>query len=289
MMGAATLDGQSLYATYGALLAEDTIGALLRYPTRETVRQTAFAEVHGIQADLRHFRVQRRRVTLSFMLLADGEGGLKARREALASELKQGGWHTLDAGLGISHRLRFVAMPSFLIHRPVAEGLTGASLTVTMEEEAFPAQADALPVPPAFGVPRGIASIDGVDFAQFGASLDADFAGATCAAPEVKDPFDDGRMCYVTGAPTRNKAADWVLYVDLVAPDCSTFVSNWAALYAAFAKPDLHRLQLREQGERILMPAPDVFYRDCTACTATVGTNGFGLKMQIKVTAPVVY
>ena len=287
MMGAATLDGQSLYATYGALLAEDAIGALLRYPTRETVRQTAFAEVHGIQADLRHFRVQRRRVTLSFMLLADGEDGLKARREALASALKQGGWHTLDAGLGISHRLRFVAMPSFLIHRPGMEGLTGASLTVTMEEEAFPAQADALPVPPAFGVPRGIAAIDGVDFAQFGASLDADFAGATCAAPEVKDPFDDGRKLYVDHP--RNKAAEWVLYVDLVAHDRATFVNNWAALYAAFAKPDLRSLSLREQGESILMPAPSIFYRDCTACTATVGTNGFGLKMQIKVTAPVVY
>lgn len=287
MMGTATLDGQSLYATYGALLAGDAIGALLRYPTRETVRQTAFAEVHGIQADLRHFRVQRRRVTLSFMLLADGEDGLKARREALASALKQGGWHTLDAGLGISHRLRFVAMPSFLIHRPGMEGLTGASLTVTMEEEAFPAQADALPVPPAFGVPRGIAAIDGVDLAQFGASLDADFAGATCAAPEVKEPFDDGRKLYVD-RPS-NKAADWVLYIDLVAHDRATFVNNWAALYAAFAKPDLRRLSLREQGQNIAMPAPSIFYRDCTACTATVGTNGFGLKMQIKVTAPVVY
>ncbi len=287
MMGAATLDGQSLYATYGALLAEDAIGALLRYPTRETVRQTAFAEVHGIQADLRHFCVQRRRVTLSFMLLAEGEGGLKARREALASALKQDGWHTLDAGLGISHRLRFVAMPSFLIHRPVVEGLTGASLTVTMEEEAFPAQAGALPVPPAFGVPRGIASIDGVDFAQFGASLDADFAGATCAAPEVKDPFDDGRKLYVD-RPS-NKASDWVLYVDLAAHDRATFVNNWAALYAAFAKPDTRSLSLREQGQNIAMPAPSIFYRDCTACTATVGTNGFGLKMQIKVTAPVVY
>ena len=96
-------------------------------------------------------------------------------------------------------------------------------------------------------------------------------------------------MCYVAGAPTRNKAADWVLYVDLVAPDCSTFTSNWAALYAAFAKPDLRSLSLREQGQNIAMPAPSIFYRDCTACTATVGTNGFGLKMQIKVTAPVVY
>lgn len=64
------IDGRNIYDTFGATISPDSFGNILKYPAREAVHQTDFAESHGIQADLRFFRLQRRRLQLTFSWLA---------------------------------------------------------------------------------------------------------------------------------------------------------------------------------------------------------------------------
>ena len=275
-MMSATIDGQSIYGTFGAVLSPDSISALLRYPTREAVRQTDFAESHGIQADLRTFKAQRRRVQLTFNMLGHGEAGLQACLKAFTDALAAPGWHAFDFGIGVSFPLRYVSAQSLALYRPFSEGENGATITVTMEEEEFPVTGGT-PVPIG-GVPTGVASIDGVDLSQFGASLDATYAGAAAVPADLKEPFNDGRKIYLD--ELRRKSAEWILYINLAARSNADFVRNWQALYAAFARPGLIPLYLREWGG-----TSQVFYRDCTAAVATIGT-GYALQLQIKVVCP---
>lgn len=278
-----TIDGQSIYSTFGAMLSPDSIGNLLKYPTREAVRQTDFAESHGIQAYLNQFRVQRRRIPLTFFLMAGSEAELQARIKAFTDALTAPGWHTFEFGLRGINRLRYVSAPSLIVHRPFSADTTGATLSVTMEEEFFPVLArtsymnviDPTPIP---HTPSGVASIRDVDLSQYGASLDAAYAGAVAAPADTKEPFNDGRKLYLD--EPRRKAVDWTLCIDLAAPTLTDFMNNWGALYNTMASFGTFPLYLHERGA-----ASEVFYRDCTACTAFFGT-WYAAKMQIKLTCP---
>lgn len=69
-------------------------------------------------------------------------------------------------------------------------------------------------------------------------------------------------------------------YIDIAAPSLDDFMYNWKALYNAIAAPGTFPLYPRERGA-----TSEVFYRDCTACTAVFGTV-YAAKMQIKVNLP---
>ena len=277
-----TMDGQSLYGTFGATLSPDSIGNLLKYPTREAVRQTDFAESHGIQVDLRSFRLQRRRIPLAFQVSSEGGVDLRGRLKAFTDALSAPGWRAFDFGLNVPFSLRYVSTQSLSIHGPSPLDSNGATVVVTMEEGTFPlsAQTSYTVLGPRTipHTPRGEAAIRGVDIGQYGASLDDVYIGAAAAPAELKAPYNDGRTLHLD-AP-RRKSADWTLYIDLAAPTLDHFIHNWSALYNAIAAPGTFPLYLRERGT-----TSEVFYRDCTACTAIFGT-WHAAKMQIKVTCP---
>ena len=277
------IDGQNIYDAFGATLSPDSFGNILKYPAREAVHQTDFAESHGIQADLRFFRLQRRRLQLTFFLAGDGEADLQARIKAFVDKLAAPDWHTFDFGMGQFFSFRYVSTSGLVMHRLLAPNRDGATLTVMMEERTFPGLirtsyymvVGPTPVP---YTPRGVASIRGVDLGDYGASLDDVYIGAAAAPAELKAPYNDGRTLHLN-AP-RRKSADWTLYIDLAAPTLDHFIHNWSALYNAIAAPGTFPLYLRERGT-----TSEVFYRDCTACTAIFGT-WHAAKMQIKVTCP---
>lgn len=278
-----TMDGHDLYSTFGVILSPDSIGNLLKYPTREAVRQTDFAESHGIQADLRQFRVQRRRIQLAFQVFGEGDADLRMRLKAFTDALSAPGWRAFDFGLNVPFSLRYVSTQSLSIHGSSPLDSNGATVVVTMEEEDFPAEAQKLGVPGVQprhiqGVPGGDVSIRGVDLAQYGASLDAAYTGSSAAPSDMKEPFNDGRKLHLD--EVRRKSADWTLHIDIAAPSKEDFMHNWKALYNAIAAPGTFSLYLRERGT-----TSEVFYRDCTACTAFFGT-WYAAKMQIKVTSP---
>lgn len=281
-MSAETMDGQSLYGTFGAALSPDSIGNLLKYPTREALRQTDFAESDGIQVDLRQFRVQRRRIQLAFQVFGEGDADLRMRLKAFTDALSAPGWRAFDFGLNIPLSLRYVSTQSIIIHGSSQHGSNGATVAVTMEEGTFP-----LSTRTSYAVlgprtiphtPRGEAVIRGIDIAEYGASLDAAYTGATVALADLKEPFNDGRKLHLD--EPRRKSLDWTLYIDIAAPLLDDFMYNWKALYNTIAAPDTFSLYLRERNA-----TSEVFYRDCTACTAIFGT-GYAAKMQIKVTCP---
>lgn len=277
-----TMDGHDLYSTFGVILSPDSIGNLLKYPTREALRQTDFAESHGIQADLRQFRVQRRRIQLAFQVFGEGDADLRMRLKAFTDALSAPGWRAFDFGLNIPLSLRYVSTQSLIIHSSSQHGSNGATVAVTMEEEAFPLSArtsyTVLGPRTIPHTPRGEAAIRGIDIAEYGASLDAAYTGATAALADLKEPFNDGRKLHLD--EVRRKSADWTLHIDIAAPSKDDFLYNWRALYNAIAAPGTFSLYLRERNA-----TSEVFYRDCTACTAIFGT-GYAAKMQIKVTCP---
>lgn len=281
-MSVETIDDKNLYNTFGATLSPDSIGNLLKYPTREAVRQTDFAEAHGIQVDLRSFRLQRRRIQLAFQVFGEGDADLRMRLKAFTDALSAPGWRAFDFGLNVPFSLRYVSTQSLSIHGPSLLDSNGATVVVTMEEGTFPlsprtsyAVLEPRIIP---HTPRGEAAIRGVDIGQYGASLDAAYTGATVALADLKEPFNDGRRLHLD--EPRRKSLDWTLYIDIAAPSLDDFMYNWKALYNTIAAPGTFPLYLRERNA-----TSEVFYRDCTACTAVFGTM-YAAKMQIKVTCP---
>ena len=277
-----TMDGQSLYGAFGAALSPDSIGNLLKYPTREALHQTDFAESHGIQVDLRSFRLQRRRIPLAFQVFGEGDADLRMRLKAFTDALSAPGWRAFDFGLNVPFSLRYVSTQSLSIHGSSPLDSNGATVVVTMEEGTFPLSArtsyTVLGPRTIPRTPRGEAAIRGVDIGQYGASLDAAYTGATVALADLKEPFNDGRKLHLD--EPRRKSLDWTLYIDIAAPSLDDFMYNWKALYNTIAAPGTFPLYLRERDA-----TSEVFYRDCTACTAVFGTV-YAAKMQIKVTCP---
>lgn len=276
------IDGRNIYDAFGATLSPDSFGNILKYPAREAVHQTDFAESHGIQVDLRSFRLQRRRIPLTFYLNGSGEADLRMRLKAFADALSAPGWRAFDFGLNVPFSLRYVSTQSLSIHGSSPLDSNGATVVVTMEEGTFPLSArtsyTVLGPRTIPHTPRGEAAIRGVDIGQYGASLDAAYTGATVALADLKEPFNDGRKLHLD--EPRRKSLDWTLYIDIAAPSLDDFMYNWSALYNAIAAPGTFPLYLRERGT-----TSEVFYRDCTACTAIFGT-WHAAKMQIKVTCP---
>ena len=281
------IDNVSAFEKFDVVIPKGERNALLRYPTREAVRYTNFAEVDGIHADLRKAKFQRRRVNLKVFMLARGATEFHAKRKAFLDAIsrKVGQWVTLDFGLGYSSQWQLISHTNTEAYRVLSGGTQGFFMTVNIEEYNFPRFLGSIlggtdpiaPIPVAW-VPRGEMSINGRDIADFGAAMDYAYSGSTVITAESKEAFDDGLIITYN---QKKKSLDLSLNLWLVSDSFDTLITNWKALYMALTGSGLQTITIRERGL-----TSKVFYRDCTAAEGYFSGRTKGIRLQLKVTAP---
>lgn len=266
---------------YRALLLDESYSGLFKYPTREAVRFTDYAEVDGITCDLRKFETRPRTVTLSFLLMhSGGIDSFRASQRNFCNLIEFNSHCALEFDFGLTHMTYYQGVQVGDVYNQYVPALGGTVVRASFIEPEFPVNSSVLSG--VGGVPfRGVASINGADFADFGVCLNPESSNIGLIYPEKKGVFTDGVSYYFH--ERKKKSADITLNVTVHGQTKTDFATNYQAFYNQFARNGLQKLYFKEIGREI-----DVFYKDCTMCDAHVSNSRIAVKMHLKFAVPIV-
>lgn len=266
---------------YRALLLDESYSGLFKYPTREAVRYTDYAEVDGIRCDLRKFETRQRSVTLSFLLMhSGGIDSFRAANAGFRDVISFNSHCTLEFDFGLTYMMYYHGIQVGDVYNQYVPSIGGTVVRASFIEPEFPVDSSILSG--VGGVPfRRAASINGNDFADFGVCLNPESSNIGLVYPDKKDVFTDGVTYYFN--ERKNKSTDITLDVTIHGRTKLDFATNYQAFYNQFARNGLQKLYFKEIGREI-----DVFYKDCTLCDAHVSNSRIAVKMHLKFEVPIV-
>lgn len=254
LTGRLYIDGTDAYAEYGVFVEQYGYKGLVGMPAFKTISVTEWAEYDGEEADLTDPVLDAKTVSIPFCMTS------LAKAEDLYAALYGGAYHTFKfADLGDKeYKLRMTSTGSF-------SSLVNLGKMSLSFSDDFPPHPTGEPYAAGeSGIKQTGYTLDGVDFAQFGAYITRGTDDSLRKAAEIRaalkiSPTDAAGVVYDEGALQTFKAKDITLKLLIHASDIAEFWKRWNSLFAAVTAAETRTLYFPK-----LEAGYECYYKSCT-------------------------
>lgn len=216
------IDEIDAWISFGVFVVEDGYKSLVQYPALKNIEYNSWPEEDGIEVDLSAPVLDAKKVRVDFCCVNGDQIG------DLFELLQDGATHVFNfAEIGKTYSLRLASQPQ----KKMLQNLELFSLEFT---EDLPFEGYTYAVPIDLGIDNQGYAIDGKDFSDYGFIVTEGTKESILKAAEVKNNLTinlAGQKGQVyDDVPLYFKEKDVTISLAIIAPDLSTFWTNYEAL-----------------------------------------------------------